>query len=121
MRGLRWLAIGLVAGLVAALAGCARFDLRQAPDVSGRVVNSRTGEPLVAHLYYADATNEIVVSSADGRFRFPSIRRSYSEVISADRRSARWLVIEAREYKPARRKVDPAAPGDLLIRLDPIQ
>ena len=74
---------------------------------------------MVAQLYYDDATNEIVISAADGRFKFPSLRRSYTEVIGVDRRSARWLVIEARGYQPAKRKVGPGVPGELLIQLDP--
>ncbi len=108
--------------LCVALAGCARlekFDPRTAPDASGRVVDARTGAPVAARVYYQDTPNEVVVSSADGRFRFPALRRSYSEVAGLERRGVRWLAAEAHGYRQGLKEVDPAAPGGLVIALEP--
>ena len=103
-----------------ALCGCvSRLDLRQTPDVSGRVVSAGTGQPLAARVYYQDTAHEIVVAGADGRFKFPSIRRSYSEMARLDRMPVRWLVIDAKGHKQAIRKVDQGAPGVLLVELEP--
>ena len=110
--------------LALVLAGCetvgmSRFDPRLAPDASGRVVSAQTGAPLKARLYYQDNANEVVVSSAEGRFRFPPNRNSYSQVVGLDGRQARWLVIESAGYRQGLQKIDPKAPGDLLIKLEP--
>lgn len=124
--GLKLCALAL--GLVVALVGCAklqlptidttRFDPRLAQDASGRVVNA-SGEPLQARLYYQDNANEVVVSGADGRFKFPTIRKTYSEMARIDSMPVRWLVVEAKGYKQGLQKVDPGAPAGLLIRLEP--
>ncbi len=110
--------------LLVALAGCARlnlerFDPRLVADVSGRVVDARSGAPLVARLHYEDDSDAIVVSSADGRFRFPQVRRTLAEAAGIDPRWARWLVAEAAGHASARVKVEPDAKGELLIRLAP--
>jgi hypothetical protein len=126
MKNSRWLAMAAVL----ALAGCARFELpsidttkfdpRLAQDAYGRVVNA-AGEPVHARLYYQDNANEVVVSGADGRFRFPLIRKTYSEVARIDSMPVRWLVVEAKGYKQGLQKVDLGAPAELLIRLEPGQ
>lgn len=112
----------LLIGFALALSGCARlekYDPRQEADASGRVVNATTGEPVVARLYYQDNDNQVVVSYADGKFRFPSVRRSYAEIAGLDRKGSRWLVIEAKGYRQALREVLPGQKGDLEIRLEP--
>ena len=121
----RWPALALAF----ALAGCAklslpsvdltRFDPRLAQDASGQVVSAETGLPVQARLYYQDNANEVVVSSGEGKFRFPPNQKSYSEMAGLDARQARWLVIEAKGYRQGLQKVDPSAPGNLLIRLEP--
>jgi len=103
-----------------ALHGCvSQLDPRQGPEVSGRVVSARTGVPLAARVYYQDAAHEVVVAGGDGRFKFPSVRKSYSEMVGLDRMPVRWLVVEAKAHKQAMRKVDQGAPGVLLIELEP--
>ena len=116
-------------GLLLALAGCAklslpsvdltRFDPRLAQDASGLVVSAETGVPVQARLYYQDNANEVVVSSGEGRFRFPPSQKSYPQMVGLDGRQARWLVIEAKGYRQGLQKVDPSAPADLLIKLEP--
>jgi hypothetical protein len=40
-------------------------------------------------------------------------------MVGLDGRQARWLVIEAKGYRQGLQKVDPSAPADLLIKLEP--
>jgi hypothetical protein len=113
-RKLNWLAIAMVV----ILGGCFPYYVTETPELSGRVVDSRSGQAIVARLYYKDFSDQVIVSSVDGEFKFPSIRRLQTVILGTDHMPVRILVIEANGYQSVTKAIDLGGPDTIVISLD---
>src|SRR5437762_2591983 len=90
--------------LLATQVACVPLPLELTPEVSGKVVDARTGQPIAgARAYLADFPTDGAESALNGQFRIKPIQRWQVVPIGGDLRSGYVLVVEAAGYRVERR------------------
>jgi hypothetical protein len=103
-----------------ATASCFPYPVREAPRITGKVVNARTGAPVGAALVAYEGVNQANVRTADdGSLVLPEVRRWEIVVLGTDHMPGRSLSASAPGFKPRHVFVDLGGSTEYVIALDP--
>jgi len=106
--------------LLATQAACVPLSLELTSEISGKVVDARTGQPVAGARTYLEAFPTEGTESALGQFHIKPIKRWQLVPIGGDLRSGYILVVEASGYSVARRNWEVGSGQVSEIKLVPI-
>ena len=104
--------------MLLALGGCVISQVPVTDSITGQVTDAVSSAPIAAaHVFFVDFPGHVAVTSPDGRFSLPAIRKWEMVILGGDLNPARTLVVEAPRFVRRTQVVLLGGPGTLAIAM----